>query len=343
MKQSNHITTRTPLRVQQQRYSTKYHQQSLHIQRGGKNIIVLLFLLFLVTILLSDQHRPSRRLIQPSNALVGPHPYQILKHQSQLYTFGYFQSDRGYSKTLVGGHPNMAQRRLRHRFPNNKITLKDNKDNDDNDDEKDTLIDDNTKESHIFSGKNKSYTNIEKNIVGKRTKQLQHENDQLKQVIQRLETENHILHQKVAAITTGTTGTASNQQQGKQYQTLYPPPPPIVVLERFEGERNTFTSFHSSHTKSNKELDKNSNHQLNKNDIENGNHHSNETSVLEMWCDATTGTVNGDVCPVEPEIQFTEALRDRAVWLVSLLILQSISGIILLKNEIVLANHPSSK
>jgi hypothetical protein len=58
-----------------------------------------------------------------------------------------------------------------------------------------------------------------------------------------------------------------------------------------------------------------------------------------MWCDE----LEEDTCPVEPMISFSEALRDRAYWLVGLLILQSGSGIILARNEALLANHPVSK
>lgn len=47
-----------------------------------------------------------------------------------------------------------------------------------------------------------------------------------------------------------------------------------------------------------------------------------------------------DQCPVEPTISFSEALRDRALWLVGLLLMQSFSGIILSRNEALLADHP---
>ena len=56
----------------------------------------------------------------------------------------------------------------------------------------------------------------------------------------------------------------------------------------------------------------------------------------EMWCDV----LDGDECPLEPAVSFGEALRDRAYWLVGLLIMQSLSGIILAKNEMLLTNHP---
>lgn len=49
---------------------------------------------------------------------------------------------------------------------------------------------------------------------------------------------------------------------------------------------------------------------------------------------------NIDQCPVEPTISFGKALRDRAYWLVGLLVMQSFSGIILSANEALIADHP---
>ena len=55
-----------------------------------------------------------------------------------------------------------------------------------------------------------------------------------------------------------------------------------------------------------------------------------------LWCDE----LEDGSCPLEPTISFGEALRDRAYWLVGLLIMQSLSGIILIRNEALLADHP---
>jgi hypothetical protein len=63
------------------------------------------------------------------------------------------------------------------------------------------------------------------------------------------------------------------------------------------------------------------------------------SSDASMWCDELD---DNDTCPVEPMVSFVEALRDRAVWLVSLLVLQSGSGLILARNEELLAHHPFS-
>lgn len=45
-------------------------------------------------------------------------------------------------------------------------------------------------------------------------------------------------------------------------------------------------------------------------------------------------------CPVEPEVTFGAALRDRSLWLVGLLAVQSLSGVILAGNEDLIAAHP---
>jgi cation transporter-like permease len=56
----------------------------------------------------------------------------------------------------------------------------------------------------------------------------------------------------------------------------------------------------------------------------------------QLWCDE----LDNDTCPVEPTISFGEALRDRAYWLVGLLAMQSCSGFILARNEMLLETHP---
>lgn len=56
-----------------------------------------------------------------------------------------------------------------------------------------------------------------------------------------------------------------------------------------------------------------------------------------LWCDELG---DGDQCPLEPTISFGGALRDRSYWLVGLLIMQSLSGVILSRNEALLADHP---
>jgi FtsZ-binding cell division protein ZapB len=94
-----------------------------------------------------------------------------------------------------------------------------------------------------------------------------------------------------------------------------------IVLESFEGEGRKFRDKISFGD-----------------DIGMGTMTGDEIAEGEaaMWCDEL---VDGS-CPLEPTISFGEALRDRAYWLVGLLIMQSLSGIILIRNEALLADHP---
>ncbi|KAL7536705.1 hypothetical protein ACHAXR_011276, partial [Thalassiosira sp. AJA248-18] len=45
-------------------------------------------------------------------------------------------------------------------------------------------------------------------------------------------------------------------------------------------------------------------------------------------------------CPVEPNVTFLDAMKSRAYWLVGLLAMQSCSGFILSRNELLLQDHP---
>lgn len=90
-----------------------------------------------------------------------------------------------------------------------------------------------------------------------------------------------------------------------------------IVIEQFEGKGGSFYEI---------PIPTNTNNQ------------SVEQELL--WCDELEN--NGE-CPLEPTLSFGQALRDRSYWLVGLLLLQSFSGIILARNEILLENHPFSK
>ena len=56
----------------------------------------------------------------------------------------------------------------------------------------------------------------------------------------------------------------------------------------------------------------------------------------DEWCDS----LEEGACPLEPTVSYWQALRERAVWLIGLLLLQSFSGIILSRNESLISNHP---
>jgi hypothetical protein len=106
-----------------------------------------------------------------------------------------------------------------------------------------------------------------------------------------------------------------------------------IVLETFEGEGKLRQlqqqPHHHSYT-----TDVTLASSLSTADIESA---PDETQAL--WCDE----LEDGACPLEPTLSFGEALRDRAYWLVGLLVLQSASGLILANNESLLAKHPVSK
>jgi hypothetical protein len=133
--------------------------------------------------------------------------------------------------------------------------------------------------------------------------QLRHENDRLRKTVESLEEENKMLHYELSS---------------------------RIVLETFEGEgkmRKFADSVHADKHICSDSLTLT----------------EEEMQLVEdpaLWCDQLN---DDDVCPIEPTVSFGEALRDRAYWLVGLLVLQSCSGIILARNEALLANHPVSK
>lgn len=94
-----------------------------------------------------------------------------------------------------------------------------------------------------------------------------------------------------------------------------------IILERFEGE-HLFDSYKEN--------------QVTMSSVSSRSIAADEMEEEDLWCDV----LDGDQCPVEPTVSFGEALRDRAYWLVGLLFMQSLSGIILSRNELLLANHP---
>lgn len=63
---------------------------------------------------------------------------------------------------------------------------------------------------------------------------------------------------------------------------------------------------------------------------------SSSSSAAEDPCDEYDDLT----CPVEPDVSFADALRDRAYWLCGLLAMQSLSGFILARNEALLQSHP---
>jgi len=137
---------------------------------------------------------------------------------------------------------------------------------------------------------------------------LKRENLALREAVRQLEIENERLHQEASA---------------------------MIVLETFEGEGKMRRAAAEREVAPNGTV------------ADSGGVSRVTLTVEEMfvdddddslWCDE----LEEGACPIEPTVSFGEALRDRAYWLVGLLILQSLSGIILARNEALLAEHPVS-
>lgn len=65
-----------------------------------------------------------------------------------------------------------------------------------------------------------------------------------------------------------------------------------------------------------------------------------DSDVDDEICEYNEESQNWGECPVEPNISFKDAMKSRAYWLVGLLALQSCSGFILSRNEMLLQDHP---
>ena len=338
---------------------------------GGYIIFVLFLLISWFTSLLLQYLPPV--LLLPTNAfhhhhhhhhrIVPSSQHAPQQHHQRLWLYRVMSQPKPPSKQqLPPPPPPLSHNNLRHRFQlysTNKVNKRKDDDKDDDDDDNDDSDDMNdsknaknhtSSDGHISSrhhhnhhprtqqhqSKKHSHSKLEQSLVIKRTKQLQQENDQLKHTIQRLQTENRKLKLRPFP-----QPPPQNQVQSSHHRNIYTKTTGnhttmVVALERFEGDTLLLPSRNGGD-----DIE-----QCSSTNRNNTNHGLEHTPHEEMWCDTLdthTDTYGSDgTCPIEPDICFRDALRDRAVWLVSLLILQSISGIILYQNELVLSNHPSS-
>lgn len=68
--------------------------------------------------------------------------------------------------------------------------------------------------------------------------------------------------------------------------------------------------------------------------------YASSSGQMDQVADNCEDGYDEDACPLEPDIAFKDALRDRAKWLIGLLAMQSMSGFILARNEQLLQAHP---
>ena len=151
------------------------------------------------------------------------------------------------------------------------------------------------------SNNNSSSAAGTKTSISEKMVQLEAENRQLKENIQILEGENESLLLE-----------ATQAQQR-------------IVVEQFEGEG--MPAFDANGEPIEGTWWGESREETNTNDT---------AMIASEECDED----DDGTCPIEPGVSFADALKDRAYWLVGLLTLQSLSGFILARNEMLLQSHP---
>ncbi|KAL7448327.1 hypothetical protein ACHAWC_000534, partial [Mediolabrus comicus] len=160
-------------------------------------------------------------------------------------------------------------------------------------------------------------------------------------VLTKLKAENRLLHERLKLLQaqndellklTTTAGGRSGENKD------VPPPQQRLILEDFEGEGNPFsagatTASAATTTTTLDEGEEDDELGLVSTGID-------EDELCE-YDDQTNKWNNGiGECPVEPNVTFLDAMKSRAYWLVGLLALQSCSGFILSRNELLLQDHP---
>ena len=178
--------------------------------------------------------------------------------------------------------------------------------------------------SHRNMGDNKANNNIEfeePNGLNTLTKisLLEQENDILRRTIASLEDENSILMKRNADV--------------KQ-----------VVIEQFEGEGRQLVDENGEEVEpwwdeDDDDDDVASSVMMARAVTLNGSY-SSASGQMDQVADNCDDGYGEDACPLEPDIAFKDALRDRAKWLIGLLAMQSMSGFILARNEALLQSHP---
>jgi len=173
-------------------------------------------------------------------------------------------------------------------------------------------------------------------------------------VVSQLQQENEILRQSITSLE------KENRRLERSHVSQN------IVVEQFEGEKKTGDAVESTwwdvdiNASANKNSYSNSTASGQKrdmqfNDLESHRDCCDESSKGSSITSASHSSIDSataanaalenyddddDRCPLEPDISFKAALKDRAYWLVGLLTLQSLSGFILARNELLLQTHP---
>jgi len=150
-----------------------------------------------------------------------------------------------------------------------------------------------------------------------------------------LQKENKLLQERLKLLQTQNDQLIKQQQQIDKISTIDNTNiEQRIIIEDFEGEGSLKSNIIPT------QQDNNSYDELG---LSNGPNPESEDELCEYddisskW----TSSISGNECPVDgPSVTFLDAFKSRATWLVGLLALQSCSGFILSRNELLLQDHP---
>ena len=150
-----------------------------------------------------------------------------------------------------------------------------------------------------------------------------------------LQKENKLLQERLKLLQTQNDQLIKQQQQQiDKVSTMDTNIEQRIILEDFEGEGSLKSNIIPT------QQDNNNYDELG---LSNGPNPESEDELCEYDDTSSkwTSSITGNECPVDgPSVTFFDAFKSRATWLVGLLALQSCSGFILSRNELLLQDHP---
>lgn len=162
--------------------------------------------------------------------------------------------------------------------------------------------------------------------------------------VTKLKAENRLLQERLKLLQAQNDELLKLQQGGDESE-VSRTPTQRLILEDFEGEGNPFTAGATSATTTSAVVGSSTTTTLAEGEYDDDELGLVSTGIDEdelcEYDDQTNKWNNGiGECPVEPNVTFLDAMKSRAYWLVGLLALQSCSGFILSRNELLLQDHP---
>ncbi len=168
----------------------------------------------------------------------------------------------------------------------------------------------------------------------------------------KLRAENRLLQERLKLLQVQNDELLKQQQQQQQQQGENKPIEQRLILEDFEGWPTDVTMVPQKKYIDESSTENGIDKRTTNGDISFTDGDDDELGLVSSGLDedelceyddqSNKWTSGGGVgeCPLEPNITFLDAMKSRAYWLVGLLALQSCSGFILSRNELLLQDHP---